>query len=253
MLIDNKGSSRQLVEKCITCPGMRHCLPHGLKGNEMERVSDMVKHRRPFQRGEQITMMGDEFTSLMVVHSGFVKSYKVSRDGEQQIVGFYMSGDVLGVEGISTGNYGYTAEALETTSVCTLSFRNYEYCSSHFPVMQKWLLNTMSRQIIDEQKMLLMLGKMSAEQRIANFLLDMSRRMSASGTSIQTIRLPMSRIDIANYLGLVVETVSRLLTRLQANDILIVKRRVISIMDLNRLQAIADNSIEDCHPLHHAA
>lgn len=234
--------------RCDNCPSQAHCLSHGMNEEELTFFSRMIKHRRPLQRGEQVFMMGDTFNGVVMVHSGSVKSYVTTIDGEQQIIGFHMPGDMLGIDGFGTAEHRYSAEALETTSVCELSFRSYEYLAGRIPMLQRQLLNIISRQMVAEQQMLLMLGKMSAEQRVAKFLLDMSTRMMARGMSGRVVNLTMSRNDMANYLGLALETVSRLLTRLQSMGVLAVHGREIQILDAAWLHAIVDNTADSYSP-----
>ncbi|MBL1432837.1 MAG: transcriptional regulator FNR [Gammaproteobacteria bacterium] len=245
MLVKNNEWFSQPKNHCANCPSARYCLAHGLSDGEVAQFSRKIKHPRPRHKGEKFFMMGDSFNSFAMVHSGCVKSYVTSRGGEHQIIGFYMPGDILGLDGIASGEHRYTAEALETTSICELAFRDYEDLCNCAPSLQWRLLDALSQKMVAEQKMLLMLGKMTSEQRLANFLLDLSSCMAARGMSAQTISLPMSRSDIANYLGLVIETVSRLFSRFQVEGVLTVQRRIIGISDRTRLQAIAYNNCED--------
>ncbi len=253
MLAKNSERFGQLKNPCLGCPSTRYCLTRGLSDSETEQFSRKTRHPSPLHKGEKVFMMGESFDSFAMVHSGCVKSYVTSRDGEHQIIGFHMPGDILGLDGIGSGEHRYTAEALETTSICELSLRDYEDFCNRVPSLQWRLLDVLSRQMVDEQKMLLMLGKMTSEQRLACFLLDLSSSMAARGMSAQIISLPMSRNDIANYLGLVIETVSRLFTRFQSEGVLTVQRRIIGISDRARLQAIADNNSEDYRELDRVA
>lgn len=250
---NDKEQVSTLRNGCINCPRAQSCLLRGLNKHEVEQFSRMVKHPRPLRRGNQLFMIGDKFSSLVVVHSGSIKSYITSSNGQQQITGFYMPGDLLGVDAISSGKHCYTVEALETTSVCQISYRDFSYCANRSPILQARLLDVLSQQLVDKQQMLLLLGKMTAEQRLASFLLDLSRRMSIRGMSSRMINLPMSRNDIANYLGLVIETISRLLTRMQSNGILAVQRRMVSIENHQALEMIADNSADNYRMLEHVA
>ncbi len=245
MRVKNNERFGQLKNPCVDCHGMRYCLASGLSDGETEQFSRKTRHPSPLHKGDKVFMMGESFDSFAMVRSGCVKSYVTSRDGEHQIIGFHLPGDILGLDGISGGEHRYTAEALETASICELSMHDYEDFCNRMPNLQWRLLDVLSRQMVAEQKMLFMLGKMTSEQRLASFLLDFSASMAARGMSAQIISLPMSRNDIANYLGLVIETVSRLFTRFQAEGMLTVQRRIIRISNRTRLQAMADNNNED--------
>ncbi len=239
--------------KCIHCVNAHCCLSKELHDKDLQRLSQKIKQRHPLHRGESLVMMSDEFVSLFIVRSGFFKSYLLSCDGEQQIVGFFMPGDVLGVDAINMKQHRYTIEALDTASVCTLSFHDYELLLNDTPKLQRWLLKSISRQVICEQEMLLMLGKMTAEQRVAHFILDMHSRTTANSRTNSTANLPMSRTDIANYLGLAVETISRLLTRLQNKGVLMISGKSVTITDFTRLQEISDHKFEAVNNLQHVA
>ncbi len=176
-----------------------------------------------------------------VVHSGSVKTYVETASGEQQITGFHFPGALLGMDSIESEQHTYSVEALETSSICELKLPEFKQLTKTYPVLQQQLCKLMSHEIIHEQSMMLLLGKMSAERRLAYFLMDMSLSMQAHGLSANDFRLSMTRHDIANYLGLAIETVSRLLSYFQSMDMLDVARRNITILDRNILQSLIDN------------
>lgn len=235
----------RITKACDICHARDLCVASYLDEGDLERFDDIVGHRAPMVRGERLYLAGDDITSLFVLHSGSVKTYIESSDGDNQITGFHFPGDIIGIHGIENHVHTDTLETLETSSVCELSFSNFEDIRVVFPSLEKGLLRYVFREMSHEQLMLLVLGKMSAERRMAYFLLDISSRLEQHGLSPERINLTMTRHDIANYLGLAVETVSRILTRFQSVGIIDVDRRSITIKDQNSLADIYENIEKD--------
>lgn len=236
---------KKATNACKVCHARELCLSSCLNEEELTRFDDIVGHRAPLNRGERLFMAGDEIKSLFILHSGSVKTYVESVDGDSQITGFHLSGDVIGIHGIENSVHSDTVEALETSSVCELRFKNMEDITKAFPKLQNQLMRYVFREMSHEQTMMLVLGKMSADRRLAHFILDISSRLSEHGLSPTNINLTMTRHDIANYLGLAVETVSRLLTRFQKMGIISVQRRLLTISDIDALQDIYDQNEPD--------
>lgn len=228
---------------CQGCSIQAFCLSRDLKNKELDEFNSIIRRRKPLQRGEHLFREGDVFNSLYIVHSGSVKSYISSPEGEQQITGFHFTGELLGIDGFDTKTHNYSVEALETSSICELSFSNFEALCTSSPAIRQQFLKAVSREIISKYKMALMLGKMCAEQRVACFIINMSMRHKWRGNAENLFRLSMTRYDIANYLGLAVETVSRLLTRFQEQGVLRVSRRDVMIQSMSALKKIADNCV----------
>lgn len=231
--------------KCQHCHAASFCVSKNLSGNDLAKFNTLIKRRKPLQRGERLFQAGDKFHSIYIVHSGSVKTYVESSDGEQQITGFYFAGDLLGIGGFEQNHHTYGVEALETSSFCEIPFKFFEAAVRELPILQEQFLCAVSREMTREQKLLLLLGKMDSRRRLATFLETMSRRMRAQGYSAQNINLSMTRHDIANYLGMAIETVSRLLTQLQVKGILSVMGRNIIINNQRQLLAIANNCMEE--------
>ena len=226
---------------CETCHAAKYCMFAALNFSEQDEFKKMVRHQTPLQRGEHAFIAGDRLESIHVVHSGSVKSYIDSSDGERQITGFHLPGDVLGLNGMHLKTHTDSVDALETSDVCQIDFAQFDHASKSKPMLRQQLLIAAYRQLSHGQKMMLMLGKVSAERRLAYFLLDLSQRAQEHDLSPDLITLSMTRQDIANYLGLVVETVSRLFTKLQRSGIIAVERRTVNILDQQRLESIAEN------------
>ena len=194
-----------------------------------------MRRGRPLKRGEHLFRASDQFESVFAVRSGAVKTYALSEEGEEQVTGFYLPGEIVGMDGISTAHHMSSAKALETSSVCEIPFSRLEDLSSRIPSLQHHFFSLMSREIQADRELHMLLSKKSADDRIAALLLSLSARQQRRGLSAQRIRLPMSRYDIGNYLGLAVETVSRIFTRFQQQGMLAVEGREIEILNRESL------------------
>ena len=229
----------QIKVACSDCSLRSLCLPFGLDGEELDKLDKIIKRPRPLQRSQRLYHPGDEFRSLYVVRSGSLKTYTTTSTGEQQITGFHLPGELVGLDGVSTDAYSCTAEALETTSVCELPFSKLESLSGQINGLQRQLHRLMSKEILAEQQLLLQLGKMSAEARVAAFLLSVSMRLHQRGFSPTEFNLTMTRTDIGNYLGMAVETVSRQFTSFQEQGIIKASRKHIQVLEMTKLQQIS--------------
>jgi len=214
-------------------------MPHSLSEKEVEIVDAALKRSKPIQRNKTVFEAGDKFSSLYTVRSGAVKTFSVDREGDEHVIGFYLPGEMFGLDAINSGHHISSAKALETTAVCEIPFNRLEELSRRIPSMQSHMYRLLSHEISEDQQLQLLLGKKTAEERIGSFLLGLSSRYRQRHLSPTSFRLPMARTDIGNYLGLAVETVSRIFTRLQKNDILKVDGKEVCILDHHRLCEIA--------------
>lgn len=201
--------------------------------------------RQVFHRGESLYRSGDDFKALYVLYSGSAKSLILSEDGDQQITEFYMPGDILGVEGFDIGQHSCSVEFLETSSACCIALPQLDKALGESAELRRSLLKSMSHSLNNEHAMLFNVCQLSAERRLANFIISLSERFQSRGFSAFNFYLSMSRNDIANYLGMKIETVSRLLTRLQQRNVIRVNRRQIQITDLERLRDCSDTELEN--------
>lgn len=229
---------RTVTDACRFCHARNLCMSSCLSDGDLQRFKDIVGHRAPMAKGERLFMAGEDIKSIFVLHSGSVKSYVESEDGDNQITGFYLPGDVIGIHGIDNKRHSDTVEALETSSVCELQFNNIEEICTAFPALHKQLMRFIFTEMEHDQEMMLVLGKMSSERRMAYFLLEISQRLRQHGLSDTHLHLSMTRNDIANHLGLAVETVSRILTRLQKAGVIEVDRKSIIIHERSHLKNI---------------
>jgi CRP/FNR family transcriptional regulator len=224
---------------CQDCSLYQLCLPVGIHKTDLAELDRIIKRRRPIQRGDHLFVTGDPFRSIYAVRSGSLKTYNLTEDGREQVSGFFLPGEIVGLDAIGPGLHTCAARALETTSVCEIPFEELESLGERLPSLPKQLLRIMSREMHDDQLLLMLLGKRSADERLAAFLLSLSQRFGLRGYSSVEFNLSMSRNDIGNYLGLAVETVSRLFSRLQEDGILAVRSRNVRLLDIPRLRALA--------------
>ena len=226
---------------CKDCSLSTLCLPMGLAGEDVDRLDAIVKRNRPLQRGDHIFRMDSAFSSLYVVKTGSVKTYTQSPDGSEQVIGFHLPGELLGLDAIQTNRHGCSARVLETSAICEIPFERFEELASSIPSLQHQMFRLLSKEIGQDAEMLALLGKSTAEERVANFLIGLSCRFHRRGFSATDFFLSMSRQEIGSYLGLALETVSRLFTRFQEDGLLRVERKHVQILDLEGLKALVSH------------
>ena len=222
---------------CSSCNLAELCLPIGLTSAEMQSLDELSMQKRSFSRGDYLYRSGDKFRSLFAINSGSFKTRVLHEDGREQVTGFQMTGEIIGLDAISTDVHTCEAIALENSGVCELPFHKLESLSRDIPSLQHHLHKIMSREIVRDQGIMLLLGSMRAEERLAAFLLTLSQRYAARGLSPTRFQLRMSRQEIGSYLGLKLETISRAFSHFQDCGIITVKVRAIEIINLAALQA----------------
>lgn len=236
----NSVNLDQIKVACKDCNLFQLCLPVGIDEKELEELDNIIKRRRPLKRGDHLFQVGSPFQSIYAVRSGSIKTYTPTEDGYEQVTGFHLPGELLGLDAINLEHHPCAAKALETTSLCEIPFNRLEELSTHLPSLQHQMLKIMSKEILHDHSLLMLLGKKSAEERLAALLLSLSNRYQQRGFSPTDFYLSMSRNDIGNYLGLAVETVSRLFSRFQEEGVLDVQRKHVCITDLVQLRRIAN-------------
>lgn len=229
---------------CKDCSLAPLCLPLSLNLEDMDALDEIVKRGRPLKKGEFLFRQGDNFGSVYAVRSGALKTFSLSDGGEEQITGFHLPSELVGLSGMDTEAYPVSAQAQETTSVCEIPFERLDELSVQLPQLRRQLMRVMSREIRDDQQMMLLLSKKTADERIATFLVNLSARFRARGYSANQFRLSMSRNEIGNYLGLAVETVSRVFTRFQQNGLIRAEGKEVHILDPIQLCALAGGAME---------
>jgi CRP/FNR family transcriptional regulator, anaerobic regulatory protein len=232
---------RKFETSCANCNLRELCLPKQIGAEDMMRVEQVVFARRRLKRGDSLFKAGDPFNALYAIRSGFLKTTVLNADGREQVTGFQMGGELLGLDGIGTGRYNGNAVALEDSEACVLPFALIEQLGREIPAIQRNLHSVLSREIVRDHGVMMLLGSMSAEERLAAFLLNLSRRFTARGYSASDFHLRMTREEIGSYLGLKLETVSRLFSRFQTDGLIEVQQKHVRIRDIPGLQTIMSN------------
>jgi CRP/FNR family transcriptional regulator len=240
------NDQRACDERChgdfkVSCSGCRLstiCIPIALQASEIDRLDAIVQRGRPLRKGEYVFRQGQPFTSVYAVRAGTLKTFGTADSGEEQITGFYLPGEIFGLDGLAQDQHASSAVALETAAICEIPFECLSDLSARIPSLQRHFFQLLSSEIAQDRSMIAMLGKHSAEQRIAALLLSISARNARRKLSGTAFRLPMSRSDIANYLGLTIETVSRIFSRLQKLGLVAAEQREIELLQPEKLRAL---------------
>ena len=233
---------------CGDCRLGELCLPLALDMAEITRLDEIVKRGRPLKKGDYLYRQGDTFKAIYAIRAGSFKAFRTAREGVEQVTGLYLPGEIVGMDGISSNHHDSAAIALETGSVCEIPFSQLEELSSKIPSLQGRFFRLMGREISKDQQMLTLLSNNSAEERVASLLLSISTRNQRRKLSSAQFRLPMTRAEIGSYLGITLETVSRIFSRLQKKKIIGVDNKEINILAMDQLKAIAKVKDQDhCH------
>ena len=231
-------SVSHLKVACANCNLRELCLPLGLSLNDIEKLEDLVATRRRVKRGESLFRAGDRFESLYAVRLGFLKSTVVSTDGREQVTGFHMAGELIGMDGIGSEQHSCDTVALEDTEVCVIPYDRLEDVAASVPALRSHFHKVMSREIVREHGVMLLLGSMHAEERLAAFLLNLSQRFEARGYSRTEFVLRMTRAEIGSFLGLKLETISRALSRFAHDGLIEVNQKHVRIVNPDELRSI---------------
>ena len=231
-------TTNTLKKLCSSCSLKELCLPVGLNDDEITMIDSLMKQSKRIDKGEYIFRSSDKFVSLYSIRTGFFKTNVSSIDGREQVTGFYMSGELIGMDGIFNNIHSCNAVALENSEVCELPYKNIEELSSYIPSLRHHYMRLMSNEIIKDQNIMLLLGNMKASERIAAFLLNMSKRLAIRGFSQDEFVLRMSREEIGSYLGIKLETVSRVFSKFHQDGIIFVNHKYIKIINPLELQKI---------------
>ncbi len=223
---------------CQDCSLYRLCLPLGLHRDDLLQLDKIIKRSQSYQRGQGLFDTNADFTSLYVVRSGSFKTTISASDGREQVTGFYFPGEFIGLDAIHLNAYQSNAVALESSTVCELPYDTLQDLGSNMPQFQLQLLTRISKELAGDKSLMLLLGKKTSDEKFATYLLSLSRRFSDRGFSAHEFQLTMSRSDIANHLGLAVETVSRLFSRFQGKGLIAINGKVISITDKDQIEAL---------------
>ncbi len=227
---------------CSSCNLRELCLPMGLSDADLQHIDRLVGARHSLKRGETLFQAGDPFASLYAVRSGFFKTRVATEGGRDQVTGFQMAGELLGLDGISSERHTCDAVALEDSEVCLIPYARLEETSRDVVALQRQFHKVMSREIVRDHGVMLLLGGMRAESRLAAFLLNLAQRLQARGFSASSMVLRMTREEIGSYLGLKLETVSRSFSRFHDDGLLEVRQRAIRVLDAAGLRRLVDET-----------
>ena len=231
--------------QCSSCGLRELCLPCGLSGADLDRLDELVYTRRRVKRGESLYQAGDVFRSLYAVRSGFFKSGVLLEDGRDQVTAFHMPGELIGMDGIGSDRHNNNVVALEDSEVCIIVFSALERAAMEVPALQRQFHKVMSRELVRDQGVMMLLGTMRAEERLASFLLNLSQRFVARGYSQTEFNLRMTREEIGSYLGLKLETVSRIFSRFHEEGLIAVQQKHVHILDVAKLKRLLGRQIDN--------
>lgn len=228
-----------LRRSCARCSLHELCLPAAIGGDDLHRLDDIVRARRPLAPGERLYRAGQPLEALYVAREGAFKTVTAAADGDEQVLGFHLPGELMGLDGLGSDLHAVDAEALTRAEVCAIPLHQLETVARDVPGLQRQLMRIIGQGIGRDQAHLQALGRRQALERIALFLHGLAERYRALGRDDTQLMLPMSREDIASYLGIVIETVSRTLTKMRDDGVIAVDGRQIRILDPARLAAAA--------------
>jgi CRP/FNR family transcriptional regulator len=229
---------------CSSCSLRDLCLPVGFSQSEMAQLDTLVDQRRTVKRGEALFRRGDPFSAIHAIRAGFFKTCMTTEDGRDQVTGFQMAGEMLGFDGIGSGQHRCDAVALEDSQVCVMPFPALEAMAQELPALQRQVHRVMSREIVRDHGVMLLLSGMRAEERVAAFLSNLAQRLQARGFSPSAFILRMTRQEIGTYLGLTLETVSRCFSKLHEDGVLDVQQRNVRIVDAQALQRLVAGAVD---------
>ena len=232
---------------CSNCNLRELCMPVSLSDEQMRRIDAIVATRRRLPRGDTLYRAGEAFTSLYAIRTGFFKTCVTTEDGRDQVTGFQMAGEIMGLDGMAQDRHACDAIALEDAEVCVMPYERLEELSREVNALQHHVHKIMSREIVREHGVMLLLGSMRAEERLAAFLLNLVQRLHARGFSQTELVLRMTREEIGSYLGLKIETVSRTFSKFVEDGMVEVKQRHVRILDTDKLQRLVNGNPANRH------
>ena len=233
-----------LKTQCSTCHLKDLCLPCGLTGSDVQRLDGLKFARRRVKEGDALYHEGDKFQFIYAVRSGTFKSHLALKDGREQVTGFQMAGELLGLDGLAAGRHASSAVALEDAEICAIPYAHLSELAAGSIDLQHVISRLMSREIVREHGLMMLLGSMNAEERLAAFLLNISQRMKARGYSSTEFHLRMSRAEIGSYLGMKLETVSRTFSGFQGQRLLDVDKKHVRIRDLDGMTRAFESRLQ---------
>lgn len=231
--------TQNTIQQCDNCHVQELCLPTALDGDGINLMNNVVNRRFILAKGDHLYRVGNAFHGIYAIKHGALKSSCVTADGREQVTGFYLEGELVGLDAVDEDMHPYDAVALMPTEVCQLSFNALTEASGKAPNLLRALIRVMAREIRREEQVVMLLGSATAEQRVARFFINLYERLEKRGAEHNIITLVMSRQDIGNYLGLAIETVSRQFRKLQDQGIVLIDKRNIEVLDMQILRQVS--------------
>ncbi len=241
--LEQKINFKSLKASCKNCSLVELCLPRGLNSNDLDTLDAVIQQRKLVRKGETIFRQGEKSGCIFTVRSGSVKIFTTAKNGEEQILGFHLPGELLGLDGLDNQIHSCSGVALDTSTICKLPIDDLNVLCVKIPGLQQQLLSLISDEITKDHTMLLLLARRNAEQKLATFFINLSNRFKARGYSADEFDLTMSRYDIGNYLGLADETVSRLISKFRDRKFMDANRKKIKIINHDSLCKIAEGHL----------
>jgi CRP/FNR family transcriptional regulator len=235
---ERPAGSHKFEVTCSSCNLRELCLPGGVCVDDLQKVENIVYARRRVKRGESLYAAGDEFRAVYAIRSGTFKTSLNDGEGREQVTGFFMGGELMGLEGLGSGRYQGNAIALEDSEACVLPFALIEEMAREIPALQRHLHSVLAREIVRDHGVMMLLGSMRAEERLTTFLLNLSKRFLRRGFSASDFHLRMTREEMGSYLGLKLETVSRLFSQFQKDGLIAVEQKHVRILDIAGLEKV---------------
>ncbi len=241
--LEQKINFKSLKASCKNCSLVELCLPRGLNSNDLYALDDIIQQRKLVRKGETIFHQGEKSGCIFAVRSGSVKIFTTAKNGEEQILGFHLPGELLGLDGLDNQIHSCSGVALDTSTICELPIDDLNVLCVKIPGLQQQLLSLISNEITKDHTMLLLLARRNAEQKLATFFINLSNRFKARGYSADEFDLTMSRYDIGNYLGLADETISRLISNFRDRKFIDADRKKIKIINHDSLCKIDEGDV----------
>ncbi len=230
--------------RCSTCLLSDICLPLGMTRAEVEKLDELVRERVRLRKGETLFSLGDPADAVYGIRFGSLKTQIDDAGGHMQITSFLLPGEIIGMDSLLTNNHASNAVALEDSEVCVIRIQEMDRLASHLPVLQQQFRRLMSKEINRSHQLVMSLGALRSEQRLAAFLVNLSQRLATLGYSQTEFILRMSRDEIGNYLGLTLETVSRLFSRFARENLIRIHQREVQLLDIPALQTLSGTACD---------
>jgi len=244
--INSPKPSNNIIKSpsCIDCSLRKRCLAGEQNSHWLAELDQLVVHNRPMRKGKHLYWQDSPFRSVYMIHSGAVKSYRLSASGKERVLGFYLPGELIGIDGLCNNRYSNSVMTLDTSTVCEFPFKPFLELLEHAEPLHRRFLSYMCSELLEEQEMTFLCQK-STDERVVTFLLNLSNRLQRRHLSAFRFQLLMTRKDIANYLGIATETISRVLSRFQDRGWLKINGRELTLINMAAMEELLQGSKDE--------